>query len=336
MSITMRAVRLHTQAPISEDPLRLEDCPEPQPGTSEVRIRVTACGACHTDLHIAEGDLPLKRSPLILGHQIVGLIDTVGDGVDPSRVGERVGVPWMSDSCRECEHCRQGRENLCRHALFTGYDVDGGFAELAVAPSSAAHTLPDGLGDAEAAPLLCAGIIGYRSLRLAELRPGQRLGLFGFGASAHLAIQVALHWGCEVFVFTRSEGHKDLARSLGAAWVGGTDEAPPRALDAAVTFAPVAAVVRTAMGLLAPGGTLAINAIHLRGTVELEYDEHLYGERTLRSVTNLTHRDAEEFLELAEQVPVATTIEVFRLHEANEALRRIKSSRLDAAAVIVP
>ena len=332
----MRAVRLHTQAPIADAPLELEDCPEPQPGPADVRIRVTACGACHTDLHIVEGDLPLKRSPLILGHQIVGVVESVGEYVDRERVGKRVGVPWMSASCNDCRACRNGRENLCAQASFTGYDVDGGFAELAVVPSSAAHTLPESINDVEAAPLLCAGIIGYRSLRRAELQPGQTLGLFGFGASAHLAIQVARHWGCDVFVFTRSEEHRELARSLGAAWAGGTGDKAPAPLDAAVTFAPVATVVGAAMGCLAPGGTLAVNAIHLAGAIELDYGEHLCGERTLRSVTNLTHRDAEEFLMLAAEVPVTTTVEEFGLDEANVALMKMKASTLAAAAVIVP
>ncbi len=332
----MRAARLHTQAPIDTKPLRIEDCPEPVPGPGELRIRVTACGACHTDLHIIEGDLPLKMSPIVLGHQIVGVVESVGELVDSRRIGERVGVPWMSSSCNDCEQCRGGRENLCRQAVYTGYDVDGGFAELAVAPSSAAHRLPDAVGDVDAAPLLCAGIIGYRSLCRADLRPGQRLGLFGFGASAHLAIQVARHWDCEVFVFTRSAKHRKLARSLGAAWVGGASDEPPARLDAAVTFAPAAAVVRSAMACLAPGGTVAVNAIHLAGTLELDYDEHLYGERTLRSVTNLTHRDAEEFLALAAEVPVSTTVEAFPLQGVNEALLSVKKSTLAAAAVIVP
>ena len=332
----MRAARLHNQAPVDEAPLRLEECSAPRPGVGEVGIRVTACGACHTDLHIVEGDLPLRRSPLILGHQIVGVVESVGAGVDEARVGQRVGVPWMSASCLDCTWCRSGRENLCREARFTGYDVDGGFAEVAVAPSRAAHTLPESIGDIDAAPLLCAGIIGYRSLRLAALQPGQTLGLFGFGASAHLAIQVARHWDCEVFVFTRSEHHKELARALGAAWVGNAGDEPPTLLDAAVTFAPVAPVVRAAMGALAPGGTLAINAIHLDGDLELDYKEHLYGERTLRSVTNLTHRDAREFLQLATEVPVKTKAQAFDLKEVNEALQRMKNSTLEAAAVIVP
>lgn len=332
----MRAARLHKQAPIETDPLRLEECPEPEPGRGEVRIVVSACGACRTDLHIVEGDLPAHRLPLIPGHQIVGVIDAVGEGVAPERVGERVGVPWMSSSCGGCEYCRSDRENLCPDARFTGYDVDGGYAELAVAPQQAAHTLPGGITDIEAAPLLCAGMIGYRSLRRSEVQEGQRLGLFGFGASAHLAIQVARHWGCEVFVFTRSEHHRELARRLGAAWVGGAEDTPPAKLHAAVTFAPAGWVTREALRMTAPGGTVAINAIHMDRIPELDYDEHLYGERTLRSVTNLTHRDAEEFLELAAAIPVRTTTETFPLEQVNRALTAMKRSKLEAAAVLVP
>lgn len=332
----MRAARLHNQAPIGDSPLRLESCDEPEPEPGQLLLRVLACGACHTDLHIIEGDLPAHKLPLIPGHQIVGVVEAVGGGVDPDRVGRRVGVPWMSSSCGACERCRSGRENLCEQARFTGYDLDGGFAEMAVVPQQSAHSLPDEIGDLEAAPLLCAGIVGYRALRLAELDKGQRLGLFGFGASAHLAIQVATHWGCEVFVFTRSEPHRELARRLGAVWVGGTDDVPPAELHAAVTFAPVGSVVREALRVTAPGGTVAINAIHLQGTIELDYGRHLYNERTLRSVTNLTHRDAEEFLSLAAEVPVRATVEEFPLAEANRALQRLAASKLEAAAVLVP
>jgi len=332
----MRAARLHSQAPIDTEPLRVEECDAPEPGVGEVRVKVSACGVCRTDLHIVEGDLPLKRSPLIPGHQIVGVIESVGEGVDADRLGVRVGVPWMSSSCGECALCLDGRENLCERARFTGYDIDGGFAELAVVPVEAAHPLPGKFADADAAPLLCAGIIGYRSLRLAGLRPGQRLGLFGFGASAHLAIQVAHYWGCEVYVFTRGAPHRELARRLGAAWVGGPGDAPPAKLHAAVTFAPAGWIVREALRVLAPGGTVAINAIHLDRIPELDYGEHLYGERTLRSVTNLTHRDAEEFLRLAAEIPVRTTVKEFALQDANRALSALKESRIEAAAVLVP
>ena len=232
--------------------------------------------------------------------------------------------------------CVSGRTNLCAEARFTGYDADGGYAERAVVPEHAAHLLPDLFSDVDATPLLCAGIIGYRSLKLAGLKPGQRLGLYGFGASAHLAIQVARHWGCDVFVSTRSQNHRELAHRLGAVWVGGAEEQPPEKLDAAITFAPVGWIIREALAALAPGGTVAINAIHLDAFPVLDYREHLYGERTLRSVTNLTHRDAEEFLEIAAAVPVVTTVEAFDLQDANIVLLGMKESRIEAAAALVP
>lgn len=334
MTEGMRALRLHRQAPAGEAPLELEEVERPRPGDGDVLLRVRVCGMCHTDLHLVEGDLELHRRPLIPGHQIVGEVIGVGEGVDENRVGERVGVPWLSSSCGECELCREGRENLCRKARFTGWDVDGGYADYAVAPAAAAHPLPERFSDAEAAPLLCAGIIGYRSLRLSEVEPGQRLGLFGFGASAHLAIQVARHWDCEVYVFTRSDEHRHLAAELGAVWTGGARDEPPVPLDAAVSFAPAGWVAVEAMRMLRPAGTLAVNAIHLDRVPEMDYREHLYGERTLRSVTNLTHRDAREFLDLAGEIPVETTVETFPPEAANEALQRMKASELEAAAAL--
>lgn len=330
----MRALRLRRQAPVEEAPLELEEVPRPEPGEGELLLRVRACGMCHTDLHLVEGDLELHRRPLIPGHQIVGEVVEAGPGVDGGRRGERVGVPWLSSSCGECELCEAGRENLCAEARFTGWDLDGGFAEFVVVPDAAAHPLPEEFSDAEAAPLLCAGIIGYRSLRLSEVEPGQRLGLFGFGASAHLAIQVARHWDCEVHVFTRSDEHRRLARELGAVWAGSARDEAPAPLDAAVSFAPVGWVAVEAMRMLRPAGTLAINAIHLDRVPEMDYREHLYGERTLRSVTNLTHRDAREFLELSGKIPVRTTVESFPPEEANEALQRMKASELEAAAAL--
>ena len=332
----MRAAVLQQQAPIVEAPLSLEELPVPEPGPGEVRVQIGACGVCHTDLHLVEGDLPLEKCPVVPGHQIVGVIDAVGDGVSAERIGERVGVPWLSSSCGDCAQCNSGRENLCAGARYTGWHVDGGYAESAVAPSSAAHPLPERFSDVEAAPLMCAGIIGYRALRLSGVEPGQRLGLYGFGASAHLAIQVARHWDCEVFVFTRSPHHRELASQLGAAWVGGAEDEPPDRLDAAVTFAPAGWIVREALRALAPAGTVAINAIHLDSVPELDYQQHLYGERTLRSVTNLTHRDAREFLELAGRIPVETTVEAFSLDEANGALLALKESAIEAAAALVP
>ncbi|MFQ5742022.1 MAG: zinc-dependent alcohol dehydrogenase family protein [Acidobacteriota bacterium] len=330
----MRAALLRRQAPIEEAPLQLEDRPVPAPGAGEVLIRVYACGVCHTDLHLVEGDLPLIKEPVVPGHQIVGRIEAAGEGVDAGRVGARVGVPWLSSSCGNCDLCHDGRENLCQQARFTGYHVDGGYAEYAVAPATAAHPLPEGFSDLEAAPLLCAGIIGYRSLRLAEVRPGSRLGLYGFGASAHLAIQVARHWGCEVYVFTRGRRHRQLAHRLGAAWVGDARDEPPARLDAAISFAPAGWIIPEALRALAPAGTLAVNAVHLDAVPSLDYRRHLYGERTLRSVTNLTHADAEEFLRLAGEIPVRTQVESLPLEAANEALLKLKASRIEAAAVL--
>lgn len=330
----MRALRLHRQAPVQEEPLELEEVARPRPAAGELLLRVRTCGMCHTDLHLVEGDLELHRQPVIPGHQIVGEVEEVGSGVDDGLRGERVGVPWLSSSCGECALCRDGRENLCPDALFTGWDIDGGFAEFAVVPAAAAHPLPGEFSDAEAAPLLCAGIIGYRSLRLSEVEPGDRLGLFGFGASAHLAIQVARHWDCRVLVFTRSDAHRRLAEELGAIWTGSARDDPPEALDAAVSFAPVGWVAVEALRMLRPAGTLAINAVHLDRVPEMDYREHLYGERTLRSVTNLTHGDAREFLALAGEIPVRTTVETFPPEAANEALRRMKNSELEAAAAV--
>ena len=332
----MRAMVLHRQAPIGASPLSLEELPVPQPGRGEVLLRVAACGLCHTDLHIIEEDLPLMKTPLVPGHQIVGMIELLGPEVVDRRVGERVGVPWISSACGGCRHCLGGRENLCRRAVFTGYHVDGGYAEFVVVPAAAAHPLRLSLSDSEAAPLLCAGIIGYRALRLCELQPGGRLGLFGFGASAHLALQVARHWGCEVSVFTRSQRHRRVAARLGARWTGSATERPPEPLDAAVVFAPAGWIVAEALTSLECGGTLAINAIHMDEIPALDYRKHLYGERTLRSVTNLTHRDAREFLQLAAEIPLQVVVESFRLEDANRGLQTMAAGGLEAAGVLLP
>jgi len=332
----MRAWVLDRQAPASQSPLRLVQLPDPEPGPGEVGLRVLACGVCHTDLHIVQGDLPLMRSPLIPGHQIVGRIEKVGAGVDASRVGSRVGITWLSSACGRCQWCLSSRENLCEQARFTGYHVDGGFAEIAVAPAAAAYPLPGSFDDVQAAPLLCAGVIGYRSYRLCQVEPGQRLGLFGFGASAHLTLQIARHYGCEVYVFSRGQAHRKLALDLGAAWAGQTGEQPPAKLHAAITFAPVGSVVAEALAVLERGGTVAINAIHLDSIPELDYGRHLYWERTLRSVTNLTSTDAQEFLELAGRLRPRTIVRAFPLHQANQVLALMADSKLRAAAALVP
>ncbi len=329
----MRAMVLHDQKPIEESPLVLEDWPVPEPGPGQVRLRIHACGVCHTDLHIVEGDLPLHKRPVIVGHQIVGTVDKVGPGVTVPAVGTRVGVPWVHKTCGECEFCRAGQENLCTNPLFTGWDVDGGFTEYTLAPADFVFSIPEGVDDVHAAPLLCAGIVGYRTLKLSELKPGQRLGIYGFGASAHIVIQVARHWGCEVYVFTRSEEHKRHARELGAAWVGEAQDTPPKKIHAAVIYAPAGWIVKEALRVLERGGTISIGGIYMTPIPELPYDL-LYWERTVRNTANATREDARELLALAAEIPIHTDVQVFPLEEANEALRRLKHSELKGSAVL--
>jgi propanol-preferring alcohol dehydrogenase len=305
----------------------------PEPGAGQLRLRIQACGVCHTDLHTVEGELELPKLPIVPGHQIVGVVDELGHGVQRFRQGDRVGVGWLNSSCGACQFCREGRENLCPDARFTGLHVDGGYAQYAVVNEGFAYPLPEGLSDTEAAPLLCAGIIGYRSLRLSEIKPGGRLGLYGFGASAHLAIQVARYWGCDVYVFSRGQQHRRLARDLGAAWTGQAQDIPPVALDASVIFAPAGWIVPLALKHLAPGGTLAINAIYMSPIPEFAYDL-IYLERTVCSVANYTRQDAEEFLSLAAEIPVRTETEVYALEEANRVLQRLKQREMQGSAVL--
>ncbi len=329
----MRAMLLRAPAPVEKNPLVAADLPEPSPGPGEVRLQISACGLCHTDLHEVEGELPLPKRPVVPGHQIVGTVEARGERARRFALGERVGVPWLYSTCGACVACRRGDENLCEGARFTGYDVDGGYATHVVVPEAFAYRLPDGLTDAEAAPLLCAGIIGSRALRLSDLKPGERLGLFGFGASAHIAIQVARFWGCDVSVFTRAPEHRALAKELGASWVGGAEDEPPEPLDRAISFAPAGSLIPQALAKLRKGGTLALAGIHLDRIPEMPY-ALLYGERTLRSVTASTRRDAEDLLALAERIPIRTKVEVFPLDAANEALRRLKQSRISGAGVL--
>ena len=304
--------------------LTVRSVPDPEPGEGQLLIEVGACGVCRTDLQITSGDLEMRRSPVIIGHQVVGRV---------AGTGERVGLAWLAGACGRCRYCLGGRENLCELAEFTGWTVDGGYAERVVARSDFVYPLPDSLSDVEAAPLLCAGIIGYRSLRISGIRPGQVLGLFGFGSSAHLAIQVARHWGCPVAVFARSEAERQLGLRLGASWAGGYDDVPPVPLDAAVTFAPVGSVVVAALAATAPGGTVAINAIHLDRMPEFSYDL-LWKERSLRSVANFTRRDAREFLELAAAIPIQAETTVFSLDDAPEALARLEEGAIRGSAVL--
>lgn len=315
-------------------PLQIEDVPQPRPAANEVLLKVRACGVCRTDLHIAEGDLPPKKTPLIPGHQIVGIV--AGGANEALPLGTRVGVSWMGGIDGTCPYCRRGLENLCDQPSFTGYTVDGGYAEYAVARNDFVYPLPAELDDLHAAPLLCAGIIGFRSLRVAGVEPGERVGLFGFGASAHLVISVLHSWNCEVYVSTRGASHRKLAESLGAKWVGTEAEMPPVELDRAVTFAPSGDVVVAALSTLRKGGVIAINAIHLDRMPQFDYDRLLWGERQLRSVANMTRDDARDFLKIAAQIGIDPKITVFPLDRANEALAAVKDDAIDGAAVIVP
>jgi propanol-preferring alcohol dehydrogenase len=318
--------------PLDGGALALEDVAEPRPGEQEVTIAVEACGVCRTDLHIVEGEIP-ARLPIVPGHQAAGRVVEVGEGVEGLQPGDAVGVGWLASTCGQCRFCVTGRENLCEEATFTGRDRDGGYAERLTARAGWVYRLPSSFSAKEAAPLLCAGIIGYRSLKLSGIEPGGRLGLFGFGASAHLAIQVAHHWGCSVYAFTREAHHRDLAISMGAIWAGATEDRPPVALDAAITFAPAGEVVAAALQRLDRGAAVAVNAIHMTPIPSLDYQE-LYGERAIRSVQNYTRRDAEEFLELAAAIPIRAETEVYPLERANEALLRVKRGEVRGAAVL--
>jgi len=316
-------------------PLRLADVPIPQPGPNQVLLRVHACGVCRTDLHVFDGELPSPKLPLILGHEIVGTIVATGERVENLRPGDRVGIPWLDWTCGTCRYCLAGRENLCDQARFTGYQIDGGYAEYTVADHRFVFHIPNGYSDAEAAPLLCAGLIGYRSLVMAGDAP--RLGLYGFGAAAHIIVQVARHQGRQVFAFTKpgdTEG-QEFARSLGAGWAGGSDQTPPDELDAAILFAPVGNLVPQALRVVARGGTVVCAGIHMSDIPSFPY-HLLWGERTVRSVANLTRRDGEEFLALAPQVPVRTEVETFALASADKALGLLRSGKIRGAAVLVP
>ena len=318
---------------VEKIPLRLEDLPVPAPGPGELRLRIHCCGLCHTDLHTVEGDLTLPRLPLVPGHQVVGIVESCGLGVRNFREGDRVGVPWLYSTDQVCGYCRKGLENLCDRARFTGYHVNGGYAESMVVGEDYAVPIPQRFSDEHAAPLLCAGIIGYRSYRLSETREGERLGLYGFGASAHLVLQMARHQKREVYVFSRAAVHRDLARKLGAAWAGDAAEAQADSLDHAIIFAPAGGLVPQALRALRKAGTLTLAGITMSAIPQLDYSL-LYQERTIRSVANSTRRDAREFLELAAEVPLATEVQVYPLEHANQALLDLKMSRLHAAAAL--
>ncbi|GAB4451052.1 MAG: zinc-dependent alcohol dehydrogenase family protein [Anaerolineae bacterium] len=329
----MRAMQLKETAPAAESPLALAELDTPAPGPGQVRLKISTCGVCHTDLHIVEGDLELPRLPTVPGHQIVGVVDAVGEGVTAHRVGDRLGVPWLYRTCGECRYCRRGQENLCEAIQFTGLHANGGFADYTVVDEQFAYPIPEIFSDADAAPLLCAGVVGFRSLRLSRVQPGQRLGLYGFGASAHIVIQVARHWDCEVYVFTRSRHHREMAERLGAAWVGGAEDDPGALLDSSIIFAPAGKLVPLALRQLDRGGTLALGGIHMSPLPAMPY-HLLWHERTIQSVANSTRQDVIDFLQVAAEAHVKTEVELFDLVEANETLQRLKRSEINGAAVL--
>ena len=337
MSDGYRAWRLEHPGPATDSgPLVRVAGTAPSPAAGEVLIEVHACAVCRTDLQLAEGDLPARRLPVVPGHQVVGTVSRLGPGVTNPAIGDRVGVAWIAGTCGTCRFCTSGRENLCEVARFTGWDRDGGYATHVTARADFVHRLPEGFDDLDAAPLLCGGVIGYRSLKVAGMGPersGARLGLYGFGASSTCVIQVAVHWGLEVHVCTRSEREQEAARQLGASWAGGYDESPPVPLDAAITFAPSGDVVATALKALDRGGVLAVNAIHLDRLPEMAYDD-LWWERSIRSVANVTRADVREFLALAAAIPVRTRTEVLSLDQADIALRRLAAGDVSGSFVL--
>ena len=330
----MRAMVLQQPVDVRDHPLRPAGLPSPEPGPDEVRVQVRVCGVCRTDLHIIEGELPPAKRPVVPGHEVVGIVDRVGSRVRAVKEGDRVGIAWLQGTCGRCEFCLDKQENLCLQARFTGYHVNGGYAEYAVVPAGYAYPIPAIFGDDEAAPLLCAGIIGYRALRLSGVKPGQRLRLYGFGASAHIAIQVARHWSCKVYVCSLREEHRTLARELGAAWVGGAAEPPPEKLHSAIMFAPVGELVPPALRALRRGGTLSIAGIHLSPIPSIDYDSELFGERVVRSVTANTKQDALDLLREAAAIPIRTHTQRFKLEDANLALQALKAGTIKGAGVL--
>jgi len=329
----MKACVLRAPARIETNPLELAEVPAPRPGPGEVLVRVNACGVCRTDLHVIEGELPPRKSPVIPGHQVAGVVEECGENARRYGAGARVGVAWLHHTDGTCAYCRCGSENLCDNSAFTGYTVDGGYAEYIVAPEDFVYALPDGFADRQAAPLLCAGIIGFRCLRLSGIQPGGRLGFYGFGAAAHVAIQVARHWKVDVYASTRDERHRRLALELGAAWAGGALEAPPAPLDAAIIFAPAGEIVPAALKALRKGGTLVLGGIHMSTIPALDYNL-LYQERVVRSVANNTREDGRDFLRVAAEIPIHTHTQIFPLREANRALNALKNDAIPGAAVL--
>jgi propanol-preferring alcohol dehydrogenase len=330
----MLAMILKEQKEIERNPLELVEMEKPKVKPDEILVKVKICGVCHTDLHEVEGELPLPKKPLVPGHQVVGVVEDVGEKVTRFEKGDRVGMAWLYSTCGRCKYCLVGRENLCENAKFTGYHVDGGYAQYTTISQDFAYPIPNGFSDEQAAPLLCGGIIGYRALRLSEIGPKGVLGLYGFGNSAHVAIQVATYWGCEVLVFTRSKKHQKLAEELGASWVGTAKEVAPKKLDSAIIFAPAGELVLDALNALEKGGTVALAGIYMTPIPKMDYEKHLYHERTVRSVANATRKDGEELLKLASEIPIKTTTTSFPLEQANRVLKLLKDSKLDGGGIL--
>ena len=329
----MKACLLRSPAAIETNPLAFADVKTPEPGKGEVLVRVRVCGVCRTDLHVIEGELPPHKSPVIPGHQVVGVVEKQGENARRFAIGARIGIAWLHRTDGVCEYCRSGAENLCDAPEFTGYTVDGGYAEYIVAPEDFVYAIPQGFPDEQAAPLLCAGIIGFRSLRMSGIKPGGRLGFYGFGAAAHVAIQVARHWNVEVSASTRDARHQKLALDLGAAWAGGTFDEPPKKLDAAIVFAPAGEIVPAALKALKKGGVLVLGGIHMSPIPSFNYDL-LYQERMIRSVANNTRQDGEDFLRVAAEIPIRTHVQMFPVREANRALNALKNDAIPGAAVL--
>ncbi|MBW2056668.1 MAG: zinc-dependent alcohol dehydrogenase family protein [Deltaproteobacteria bacterium] len=330
----MRAMVLEEISPVEKEPLKMKELPQPEPGPGEILVRVSACGVCHTELDEIEGRIEPKL-PVVLGHEVIGRVEKSGSGGGKYSPGDRVGIAWINSACGKCRFCRGGRENLCLEFKATGCDVDGGYAEYTRVPEEFAYPIPERFSDSEAAPLLCAGAIGYRDLMLSGLEKGQALGLFGFGASAHIVLQIAKYWGCEVFVFTRGAQHRDLARKLGADWAGGPEDRPPRKVDCAIDFTPVGETVPRALRVLDKGGRLVLAVIRKRNPIPpLDYVELLWDEKEVKSVANVTRQDVRSFLALAAEIPIVPEVQEFRLDEANRALILLKQGRIQGAGVL--
>lgn len=331
----MNAMVLEDIAGIESSPLRLMELPDLEPGAGEVRVKVACCGICRTDLHVIEGELPREKLPIVPGHQIVGVVDRLGPGCERLAVGRRVGIAWLRETCGRCPFCLAGRENLCEAQRFTGYHADGGYAEQAVVREDFAYELPEAFGDVEAAPLLCAGIVGYRALKRAELPAGGKLAIYGFGSSAHVIMQIALHRGCEVYVVTRGASHRQLARDMGAAWVGGKADEMPAAVDSAIIFAPAGELVPPALEKLRKGGTLSLAGIYMTPIPQMDYERYVFYERNIHSVTANTRADGRELLAEAAEIPIRPHTTTYPLAETNRALQDLKADRLNGTGVLV-